>query len=398
MHSRDIRQLHAAQVFYALMIEPDISQQDLCDRTGCDKSTVSLIVKRFEDLNVVVRRERVKSGQRGRPKERLHIVEDAGLLVGIHLEFGSLRFTASGIGGLPLKTHDYKLPISDDRIGDAIIAGLHEFCALIGKSADAILCVGISVPGQVDNNGLLLNSPNLGWQNVDIGAQIGGRLKAPFIIDNDTKAAALAEHFFGVARGVNDFLLISGGIGVGGAFFLDGDVYRGANGYAGEIGHSKVVRNGRLCHCGSVGCLAAYLTSSALIERAKLIDPSIETIDRIVELARAGSEDLLALLGESGELLGLAVSNMINALNVPMVIPGGHFVELWSFMKQGFNEALTRYSLGAPLSGVEIRLSTISTHPFQLGGTALALSGLVNLVTPAEAPWSTPRSERRVAH
>lgn len=375
------------------MIEPDISQTDIRERTGCDKSTVSVIVKRLEELGIVSRTLTVKSGHRGRPKDRLRIVEDAGLLIGVHLEYPLFRFTAAGIAGAPLKVWTTEVPEQPDRLGDAILAGLHKLKRKLGKSPDEALSIGISVPGQIRSDGFVSHSSGLGWNTIDLLGQLADRLKAPVFIGNEMKGAALAEHYFGAARGANDFLLIRAGADVGGAFFLDGAIYGGADGYAGEIGHTKVVRNGRRCQCGAAGCLAAYLTKDALIEQARSVDPSIATLDAIVDHAREGTEGIVTLLKECGELTGLAVANMVNALNVPVIIPAGHLVKLWPFLERGFRTALKENSLAAPLRSLRIHLSQLRSETFPLTGTAIALDGLVSVAVPGGSGPAAADSE-----
>jgi len=211
MHSREIRRLHAAQVYYALMIEPEISQTDICDRTGCDKSTVSIIVNRLEELGIVTRDVGLKSGHRGRPKERLRIVEDAGLLIGVHFEYPSIRFTATGIAGAPLKVWTIDLPRDPDQLGDAILRGLSQLHRRLSKTIDEVFSIGISVPGQVRNDDFLLLAPALEWSNINLRAQLAAGVSVPVFISNDTKGAALAEHYFGAARGTNNFLMVRAG-------------------------------------------------------------------------------------------------------------------------------------------------------------------------------------------
>lgn len=380
--------MHASAIFYTLLVEPDLSQRELSDRTGCDKSTVSVIVKKFEDFGLVTRGDSKKSGMRGRPMESLRISEDTGLLIGIHLEFDTLRFAASSLGGVPIDILDRPLPSDPSRLGEEIRIGLEIFHRRIGLPAEAVQSVGVTVPGQIGDDGELVQSPNLHWQNVDIRRQLTAQITAPLFIDNDTKGAAMAERYFGVARKADDFLYITGGTGFGGAVFLDGQVYRGRSGFAGEIGHTKVVKDGRQCECGSAGCLAAYLTQKALVERSRLLDDAIVSLDEIEQRAGAGDDAVVDLLAESGGYVGMAVANVINMLNLPIVIIAGTPARLWPFIERGFGRALRANSLRGPLADTELRLSTLSNDAFPRGAIALALEGLIDLAGPATPPWS----------
>ncbi|WP_035201180.1 ROK family protein [Agrobacterium tumefaciens] len=378
--------MHASQIFYALLVEPGISQRELCERTGYDKSTVSLIVNRLQELAIIERSQARKSGQRGRPMESLRISEEGGLLVGVHMEYDCIRFVSSSLGGAVGHSKDMALPTSPQTTGEVIRQGLSIFCNEIGRNVAEVQSIGVSIPGQLDTEGRLVYSPNLNWRDIDIGAQLHDRIDFPLFLGNDTKAAALAEHYFGVARGIDDFLMVSGGVGFGGALFLDGELYAGSGGFAGEVGHTKVVRNGRLCGCGAEGCVAAYLTLPALLERARAIKPGVTTLDEIEALAKQGDDHILDLLQESGELVGLAVSNAVNTLNPPVVILAGTLVKLWPFLGRGFQKALRANTLSAPLAQTEIRLSTLGRDPLPRGGVALALQGLISLAGPTGLP------------
>ena len=376
MHSRELRQAHGAQIFYALLVKPGISQRELCQITGCDKSTVSLVVRRFVELDLLERVESNKSGRRGRPVERLKINEGNGLLIGVHLENQRLMFVASSLSGRHLGNLDVPLPEDPMELGDPVEFAVNDLCAELGHNNEDVWSIGITIPGQVDMNGMLVYSPPLGWRDIDVLGQITARLNGIVAMENDINAAALAEHYLGNAQQVDDFILISTGQGVGGAMFLGGDLYRGKNGYSGEIGHTKIVRDGRTCHCGSRGCLAAYLSDSAMLERAGNV-PNIEELSR---RAATGDRLVLDMFEETGALLGIAASNMTNALNPSRVVLGGTVVRFWSYIEKVFNQSFRELCLESNFANTETSTSALEMDGVPKGGVAVAIRGLTDSI------------------
>lgn len=387
MHPSYLRQFHASQIFHALRARPDISQRELGQFTGCDKSTVSVIVKRFEELGLVERRQGESGGQRGRPVERLRLSPQSGLLLGIHLEFERLRFVAAGIDGVPVASADAPLPAQPAHLAGAVRDGIGRLCKTIGRKRADIQSVGVCVPGLIGAGGGLVLSPKLRWTDVAVLRLLRDEIGAPVHVDNDSNAATLAEHLFGACTGLDDFLLIDGGLGIGGGLFLDGRLYRGKTGFSGEIGHIKVVKEGRLCECGALGCLSAYLSTAALLERALRVRPHASSVDAIEELARDGDEAIRGVLHEAGGFLGVALANLVNVFNPPALVLAGTLAQLWPYLKDATRLSLEENALAAPLGQVEIMLSALSHADVPRGGVAIALEGFSSLDGPEARSW-----------
>jgi predicted NBD/HSP70 family sugar kinase len=260
-------------------------------------------------------------------------------------------------------------------------------CAKIGRSAEEIRGVGVCLPGLVRSGGWLANSPNLHWNDVPVLDLLRGSVEAPIYVDNDTNAAVLAEHMFGACTELDDFVMLQGGVGLGGGMFLNGRVYRGKNGYAGELGHIKVVKDGRICSCGAMGCLSAYLSVAPLIERLGNVAPLIHSIDDILFKAESGDEAVLGVLEEAGEFLGVAASDVINSFNPPAIVLGGTLAILEPYMRRGLRRSLRQNTMKVTLEQVEIIVSSLSTDPILRAGVALALEGFTSLDKLEATPW-----------
>ena len=227
-----------------------------------------------------------------------------------------------------------------DGVIQAIVASAER--ALQGSSVatDRVSAVGIGAPGLADTEaGLLFTSPNLpGWKDVPLRDIIQEKLKKKAFLINDGNAAALGEHYFGAARGVNHFIYITISTGIGGGIVVDGKVLRGFKGMAGEIGHMTITDEGPLCHCGNRGCWEALASGTALAKAArKRIETGADTtilsfaegkIDEVTaqtvqSAAENGDPIANQLILKVAYYFGVGVANLINIFNPEMIVIGG---------------------------------------------------------------------------
>jgi predicted NBD/HSP70 family sugar kinase len=386
MNRSYIRRLNANAIFHRIRLEPEISQRDIIAKTGLDKSAVSSIVNRFDELGLIIRSQNSSENRPGRPTEGLSISPFKGLLVGVQIESHSIAFVISGLDGLPLVTHRRGFDGAVDGIDRLVaegIAGARADCDRVGD----VLGVGVSLPGLVNNDGVLLHAPVLNWREVPIYDLLRRSIEPPLFIGNDGKAAAMAEHMFGSCVDVDDFIYLFSGSGVGGALFLDGEMYRGARGLAGELGHIKVVPQGRLCSCGSYGCLSAYLSGPALCSEIRnLSGTEPHTFDDVLSRAAAGDAVVLGVLERASEALGLAVADLINIFNPPLVALGGDMSRAEIYLRPALEAALQRLAHPSMRAQSNIIFSAISAEKPYLGGVALALDGVTGLDGPHVLP------------
>ncbi|MEX2502777.1 MAG: ROK family transcriptional regulator [Trueperaceae bacterium] len=374
-----IRQLNTARIFHAVRRRPGVSQRGLADATGLDKATVSTVVAALIEEGLLMRGAAVASGRRGRPERALQVDPDAGVLIGARLEPGSIRLLAATLAGGPLATLEAPGHLDPDRALDALIDGVAEVVRRSGRDPSRIRAIGVGVPALFDREGALRLAPNLRWHDVRVGSVLAERLDAPVYVDNDTKAAGLAELLFGPAPDVQDVLVIAGHSGIGGALYLGGRLYRGNDGFAGELGHMKVRRGGRRCGCGARGCLEAYLSEASLLRAAHDVGLPCDHLDALVAADVAGDRRARTVLQEAGEVLGDACADLVNLLNPERIVLGGTFAVAAARMLPQIEAALDRDALAPPRSRCEVRLSTFGADAVTMGGVALALEGFLSL-------------------
>jgi len=232
-------------------------------------------------------------------------------LIGVHPVPGEISYVVAGLDDEPLDKVTHPLPHRSELAAE-MQAGIAELVAKVGRRMDEVRAVGMSVPGLVGRDGHLAHSPNLGWRDLQLRNLLDSSIRQPLYIDNNCNADAMAEYLFG--SGVDDetFVYLDSSSGVGAGLFLDGALYRGRGGYAGEFGHTKIVPNGRLCRCGNCGCLSAYVSDFAIAKRLQQDGGQVSSTDELLSLAEAGNELVLQVLSEVGSFLGIGASNLIN--------------------------------------------------------------------------------------
>jgi len=189
----------------------------------------------------------------------------------------------------------------------------------------AILGVGIGVPGPVDTTkGIVHFLPNIpGWKEVKLKKILEQKTKLPVFIDNDAKLMTLAEHEMGAAKNYKNVLCLTLGTGVGGGLIINNLLYRGPDNTAGEVGHFPLNEKGPLCGCGAWGCLETYVGNHKIIKDArKLFGPKI-TLERVSALARNNNLKAIDFWSQVGKKLGLALSGVVNLLNLDLIVIGG---------------------------------------------------------------------------
>jgi glucokinase len=236
------------------------------------------------------------------------------------------------------------------------------------KRAGELLGVGIGVPGIIDmQTGMMRESPNLpGWADYPVRNEIEKRLGAPVILENDANVAALGEKWLGAGRHVGDMAMLTMGTGVGGGLVLNGKIWHGMSGMAGEFGHMTVDPDGQLCGCGNHGCLEQYASATAIMRMAREMiatgdapglakaasaDPEFSARE-IYNLAIQGDEHARRIFRRVGRALGIALATMVNGLNLEMYVIGGGVCSAWeAFSPTVFEELRQRamvYAATAP--------------------------------------------------
>ena len=356
-----VRQHNRALVLRQVAESPRQSRAQLALATGLTRATVSGLVDELlvADLLAELSPDR---GARGRPGSPLILNANgpAGLGVEVNVDYISacvLDLTGQ-IRALRTEVVDNRLTSPADGVARAI--GLAQRVRAETEAAGlTVVAASIGVAGLVDSAGVLRRAPNLpGWQSVDLGGAFGDALMLPVAVDNEANLAALAQLWFGDEPQPRDFVLVSGEIGVGAGVVLNGQLYRGVHGHAGELGHVVVDPAGPPCGCGANGCLEQVAGQEALLEAAGVIDGRgivntrlADPDGAVAELRRravAGDPRTLRALADAGTALGIAIAGFINVVDVPVVLLGGLYArQLAKMMPERVRSVIT---FGSPFA------------------------------------------------
>jgi glucokinase len=233
--------------------------------------------------------------------------------------------------------------------------------------------IGIGAPGPLDPlTGIVLSPPNLpGWDKIPLRQRIHEYFDLPSYLENDANAAALAEYRFGAGRGADDMVYITVSTGIGAGLILNGRLYHGAGGYAGEIGHMVVDAHGPECSCGNRGCLEALASGTAIARKATEAFGRPCTSKEVAEMAAEGNTVAASILDEAFHYLGIGLSSIVNLFNPSKIVIGGGVSQIGDVMFRRLSNIVRTKSFPAPGAMVEIVPAQLGRNSGMLGGAVL---------------------------
>lgn len=366
----EVRRRNTALVLRLLRDEGALSRAELSRRSGLVKATVGTIVGQLEEVGAVTAGSSAPSG-RGRPSVPLNLAGGTHAGLGVEVNVDYLAATAVDLAGNELSFVDVP--------HETGAAQLDELLLLVAAETDRLSREGVrlsgltvAVPGLIDRHrGVVVDAPNLGWTGLALAERVRAGLPpgVPVEVDNDANCAARAEGIRGVAVGVDDFVYLTGTVGLGAGIVSSGRVLRGAHGLAGEVGHLRVGNSRPSCACGRTGCWEALVGQRALAEATGIaVGAGEDPVAYAERLAADGSTG--RNLRRIGTALGRGVAQLAVTLDPRMVVLGGAFVPLGEVLVPSVREALTESFTG---SDCEVALSTMGLHAASVGAAVDAL-------------------------
>src|SRR5689334_12273547 len=251
-----------------------------------------------------------------------------------------------------------------------------------------IVAASIMVPGTVDNkNATVVQAPNLpSLTNYSLKTVLEERLGWPVLLENDANAAAVGEMWLGAARGCQDVVSVTLGTGVGGGVILAGELWRGAHGSAGEIGHTTVDPfSGLKCKCGNIGCLELFASATAIVRMTReslslFPESSLKTgeltAERVYEAGRAGDELAIAVFKRFGMYLGIGIANIINLIDVQIIVISGGAANGWDLFATEMYRQVEERAFRSISREVKIARAECGDNAGLLGAARLAQTAL----------------------
>jgi predicted NBD/HSP70 family sugar kinase len=376
-NQRSVRRHNLGVVLRHVAERGRLSRAAIAQETGLNKTTVSSLVGELIDLGLVGETELELRGTVGRPA--LPVELTGRRVAGLGLEIGVDYLAVRAVDLTGAERH--QALVRGDNRARAVDDVLDEVAALAAAALDSLaderlLAAGavVALPGLVNSDGRLLVAPNLGWRDVFVPELLRERLGGPAFpirADNEANLGALAELWEGAGRRFRDFVYVSGELGVGAGIIVDGELFRGARGFGGELGHVTVDPEGELCACGNRGCVETRVALGALL-RAAGLDPAAG-VDDLAARAEAGDARTLEALAEAGRWLGVGVASAANLLNPLGVVVGGSFAPLASWLAPGVREELDARVLSSQYDGPRVFASELGGDAAVRGAAAAAL-------------------------
>lgn len=345
-----------------------VSRTELAKRTGLSLPTVSEIVGELIGSGVIEERETASSGG-GRRPVLLGLKPDAGYVIGIKVTetrvIAVLTDLNAGIVGRATAS------VATDDVG-TVVRTVAAVVKKLRAKASPVYGVGVGLAGVIDRaSGVVRHATYSDWHDVDLATLLEKRIGLPVVVDNDVNTLVASEQWFGAGRGVSDVAVVSIGRGVGLGMVLDGRLYRGAGGGAGEFGHTKVVADGPLCDCGGRGCLEALIGEPAILAAT-----GCTTIEQAVERAREGDAAARSVFDQVGRTLGTAVGNLVNLLNPKLIVLAGEGTRASDLFLPGFGEALRQAVFDGLQRDLEVVVDDWDDEAWAQGAAGLFLGEL----------------------
>lgn len=276
-----------------------------------------------------------------------------------------------------------------DAVVDRLLAAIDSVISNSDLSRFSLTGITIASAGAIDaDQGIVTDSPNLpGWSNVPLRDIMEQALGLRTFLVNDASAAALGEHRFGAGRGASNLVYVTVSTGIGGGIIIDGKLYSGASGSAGEVGHMAIDINGPRCNCGNVGCLEVLASGKAVAREAqRLIAQGAKT--KMVELAEGEAANITArvvaaaaregdrvareIVSKAATYLGVGLANLVNLFNPEVIVVGGGLAKMGDMLLDTAREVATERAFRLPAQRVRIVPSELGDNAAMLGAVAFA--------------------------
>ena len=384
-----------AEVMRALRRQGSISRTEISGITGWSKAKASQEIRSLVDKGYLVEiGDGVSKG--GRKPRLLRINNRLGYMVGVDIGATSMDVAIADLNG---KIVQRGSQIADVRSRPEVLLGacielIKNQASLCGCQIDQILGIGIGVPGPVDfARGVLVAPPLMpGWENFPIRDFFKKTFPSAYVVvDNDVNIMALGEQRAGDGAGIDHFIFVKIGTGIGAGIISNGKIHRGADGCAGDIGHICVDKDGPLCACGNIGCLEAMSAGPAITSKAMEASQNGSSLtlsqmrdahggilrpEDVNAACREGDQASLDIIRASGQMVGDVLASLVNFFNPSHIFIGGGIANFGNHLLVAIRRAVLHRSLPLATTHLSIKFSSMGSDAGVTGAIALALDYL----------------------
>lgn len=388
---RDQRERGRRAILDTIRKAGKVARIDIAELTEISQATVTTITAELlaDGLIEEVIPDHASDAKRGRPRVDLKLRGEAHMVAGVKVASNGISVALVNFEGQML--HGRDIPLEKEGLEPKVLAekirkGIEAACASHGCAFNALSAVGIGISGIVDAQlGFVHWSPLLSRHNVKFSEILAETLGKPVIIDNDANLVAMAELYFGLGKGVEDFLVVTIENGVGMGIVLGGELYRGTRGCGAEFGHTKVQLDGALCRCGQRGCLEAYISDYALLREASLSkafspdDTPDEQIKSLLQAARDGEVLPQKIVTHARQMLAMGLANLVNIFDPQLIILSGERMQIDHLYAQDVIDSIRDSIVHIDVLPPTIEIHRWGDSMWAQGAAAFALEKVVDM-------------------
>jgi glucokinase-like ROK family protein len=388
---QNVKNLNKFAVLDLIRFTPGgIPRVEIAHRMNLSRAAVTAIVNDLLATGIV-REAESRIVHSGRPPIVLEVNPERGYVVGVDFGATHLNLLVADLSSRILEEIEYAIDIQRGPEACLADADMHvrELLAKAGIGLQDVLAFGVDVPGPIVSEAGMVVAPPImpGWDRYPIRDRLEKMWERQVSINNDAEMGVLGEWASGAGRGERDLVFIKVGTGIGAGLLIDGQIYRGVTGSAGEIGHLTIDENGPLCACGNHGCLEAVAGGRAIAQQAQQAVQRgertslsnfhpVESITAREVGAAARRGDLLSqqILTRAGTHIGIAIAGLVNMFNPGMIIIGGGVAQNGDIILEPIRQAVQRRSLPAATRIVRITTSMLGRRSSSMGAVIQAIT------------------------
>jgi len=358
-----------------------ISRTNIANKTGLNKGTVSSLVNELLKKDIIYESGPGQSSG-GRKPVMLLFKKQAGYSIGIDLGVNYLLGILTDLEGNIINEQKVDLHVlSYKKVEKLLFEVIDALITNAPRSTYGIIGIGIGVPGVVSNDGEILLAPNLNWKQIQMKSILQDKYNLPVIVENEANVGAYGEKIYGVGQDFDDIIYVSVGIGIGVGLILNSKLYKGKNGFSGELGHTTIEVNGERCSCGNTGCWELYASERALLHRAKKLKSNVPDKTATLESLNLLAEDNknVAHLFESvGDYIGVGINNIIRTLNPELVIIGNRIISARKWIDAPLKHRIQTYPPDFKGNSFDLKYATLGTYSAALGASAFTVENFID--------------------
>ncbi|MEV0173111.1 ROK family protein [Streptomyces sp. NPDC050803] len=371
-----------AEIFATVLTAGPISRTQLAQRLGLVPSSVTRMLPPLLEHDYLRETDTAPQG-RGRPQKMLHVNPDKHLVVGMKIGPAQISGVVTDMAAGVLAHAEEPL---DDHTPEAALAVAADLTRRLlseaPEAADRVLGLGVGVSGHVDSEaGVCRYSALLDWNKVDVAGPLRAATGLPVVVNNDVNTLVVAERWFGQGRDLDSFAVVTVGPGIGCGLLLDGTLFSGATGLAGELGHLPLDPAGPMCSCGRRGCLEALAGDRAVLRHLQDAGVACADITEAIDLARSGSGAAQTVarsaFAEAGTALGRGLAGLCNLLNLQKIIIAGEGAVAHDLFGPAMSQALQAHAFSTAARDCDIHVDPVRHDLWARGAACLVIRDAV---------------------